>query len=101
MLIRGRNVNEVYVDVLQAFKVRKLEPEPSRNGPVLRLPTPLMVVYDRPNERVLFDSFRNANPFFHLMEGIWMLAGRNDLEFVAQFASNLRNYSDDGRSIHG
>lgn len=99
--LEARNVNDAYVEMLQAFRVRKPVPEPSRNGPVLRFPTPVVVTYERPNERVLFDAFRNANPFFHLMEGLWMLAGRNDVAFVAQFASNLANYSDDGRTIHG
>lgn len=97
----ARNVNDAYQEVLFAFKAAKLEAEPSRNGPVARFPEPVILTYQQPQERVLFDAYRNANPFFHMMEGIWMLAGRNDLEFVAQFASNLRNYSDDGKVIHG
>ena len=97
----ARNVNDGYQEVLFAFKAAKLEAEPSRNGPVARFPEPVILTYQQPQERVLFDAYRNANPFFHMMEGIWMLAGHNDLEFVAQFASNLRNYSDDGRTIHG
>jgi thymidylate synthase len=44
----------------------------------------------------LFDPLRNCNPFFHVMEGLWMLAGRNDVEFVAQFNKNMRAYSDNG-----
>jgi hypothetical protein len=30
-----------------------------------------------------------------------MLAGRNDVEFVTRFASNMANFSDDGISFHG
>jgi hypothetical protein len=35
------------------------------------------------------------------MEGLWMLAGRNDVEFVARYASRMRTFSDDGTTLHG
>ena len=47
----------------------------SRNGPVLEFPEPVLICYNRPVERVLFYPSRDANPFFHLMEGLWMLVG--------------------------
>lgn len=70
--------------------------EESRNGPVTVLNGPLSTVTKRPMERVLFSPYRNANPFFHLMESLWMLAGRNDLPWVAQFNRQMAFYSDDG-----
>lgn len=75
--------------------------ESSRNGPVLSLPGPLVVEFKNPCNRVLFSSLRDANPFFHLFESIWMLAGKNDVAFVKQFNSNIENYSDDGLTFHG
>jgi thymidylate synthase len=68
----------------------------SRNGIVTRCRTPVITITKRPWERVLFCAQRNANPFFHLMESIWMMAGRNDLAFITQFNSNMKLYSDDG-----
>jgi hypothetical protein len=68
----------------------------SRNGPVMVMPIPLTTVYMRPTERVLFHAERDANPFFHLFESIWMLAGRNDVEFPLFFNSKFDAYSDDG-----
>jgi thymidylate synthase len=38
---------------------------------------------------VLFSPQREANPFFHLNEALWMLAGRNDIEWLDQFVGNL------------
>jgi hypothetical protein len=35
------------------------------------------------------------------MEAMWMLAGRNDVDFVAQYTPRMRNYSDDGKTLHG
>src|SRR5271154_5758040 len=41
--------------------------------------------YEKPDERVLFSQTRDANPFFHFFESLWILAGREDVEFLAQF----------------
>jgi hypothetical protein len=74
---------------------------PSRNGDVLMFPNPVCVTYERPYERVLFSQSRDANPFFHLYESLWMLAGRNDLEPLQYFVQSFGNYSDDGRTLNG
>lgn len=75
--------------------------EQSRNGPVLVAPGPVCTTYLHPQRRVLFGALRDANPFFHLFEALWMLGGREDVAFVEQFNSNIRNYSDDGTTFHG
>lgn len=73
----------------------------SRNGPVLMIDEPVTVTYTHPKERVLFNAARDANPFFHLYEALWMMAGRNDVASVAYYASNMVNYSDDGKTLNG
>jgi hypothetical protein len=82
---------QVYADLL-----RRGVPTTSRNGPVLRLPGCTTLVAQRPRERVNFCPARDANPFFHLMEAMAMLAAYNSVEFLSYFAANMRNYSDDG-----
>lgn len=73
----------------------------SRNGTVLVSSVPVTTVYANPTHRVLFGPLRDANPFFHLMESLWMLAGDNDLEFPQRFNKRFGEYSDDGRTVHG
>lgn len=73
----------------------------SRNGPVWAFRYPVMTEYEMPCRRVLFSPVRNANPFFHLMEALWMLAGRNDVWFPASFVSRMHTFSDDGETLHG
>lgn len=68
----------------------------SRNGPVLIAPHPVTTVYERPDERVMLHPGRDANPFFHLFESLWMIAGRNDLAPLLAFVKNMANFSDDG-----
>jgi hypothetical protein len=62
---------------------------------------PVLITHASPYRRVLFDPIRDANPFFHYMEAIWMLAGSQNVDFPALFASNILNYSDDQVILNG
>jgi len=73
-------------------------PMDSRNGPVLRFPTPVTTVWTNPLQRVSFNPIRDANPFLHLMEAMWMLAGNNDIATVGFYAKQMLAYSDDGET---
>jgi len=73
----------------------------SRNGPVEMLPGPCVTTYRVPLERVVFHPERDANPYFHLLESIWMLHGRNDVEWISEFNSNISQFSDDGQIFNG
>lgn len=73
----------------------------SRNGPVVVANAPVTTITEHPRERVLLNPTRDANPFFHLMEGLWMLAGRDDVKFLTRYAKQLAAYSDDGQTMHG
>lgn len=87
-LLEVRNVCEAYargLELLQASGV----PEPSRAGDVIMMPCPVMTVYAAPMERVITDPRRDANPFFHLFEALWMLAGRNDAVWLDQFVGDF------------
>ena len=95
-----RNVHQAIPEGCYQMRLNGVERD-SRNGPVRMLPTPLTTVYRNPLERVEFWGERDSNPFFHLMESIWMLAGRNDVEFVSQFSSGIGQFSDDGISFNG
>lgn len=68
----------------------------SRNGPVLVAPGPVITTYLHPTQRVLFSAARDANPFFHLYECIWMMAGRNDSATVARYAATMDQFADNG-----
>lgn len=99
-VIRVRNVCEA-LSVGVGFLMREGVKEQSRNGPVLVAPCPVTTVYDYPTERVLLSTARDANPFFHLYEAMWMLAGRRDAESLNLFVKDFgaRFAEPDGR-IH-
>jgi hypothetical protein len=103
MHITTRNVNTAFHTLVSIFHegTANIIKKDSRNGPVIMIDEPVIVTYTHPRERVLFNSARDANPFFHLYEALWMLAGRFDVKSVAYYASNMKNYSDDGITLNG
>lgn len=93
------NVGVALPTVLRALS-QQTQQRDSRNGPVFAFPGPVTTVYSHPTQRVLFWPQREANPFFHLMESLWMLAGRRDVEYLTRFVKGMGAYSDDGRHFH-
>lgn len=75
--------------------------EPSRAGDVLRELMPVTTVYEKPVERVMFHPWRDANPFFHLVEAMYFLAGRDDLASLTKYVSTFGQFSDDGATVPG
>jgi thymidylate synthase len=94
------DVNLAYYE-LQYTKKHHVRREETRNGPALVFQTPVCVTHVMPYRRVLFDPIRDANPFFHYMEAIWMLAGSENVDFPSKFAKQIRQYSDDGVRLYG
>jgi len=99
-VIHARNVHQALPEALYQLQREGVRRD-SRNGPVVLFPEPVTTVYARPAERVLYWAERDANPFFHLFESLWMIAGRNDVEAVAAYVDRMRSYSDDGVTFHG
>ena len=98
--IKAANVNHAYNAALWLIKVAGYK-ETSRNGEVTTVDGPVITMYERPWQRMLFDTARDANPFFHVMEAMWMLAGRNDVAAVSKYVSNMTTFSDDGKTLNG
>jgi thymidylate synthase len=73
----------------------------SRNGPVLRFPRPVVTEWTKPAQRVSFNTIRDANPFLHLIESLWMLNGRNDVATMAYYAKQMATYTDDETTFNG
>jgi thymidylate synthase len=99
--IYANNIPQAYTETIIKLRVWGEEQE-SRNGPVITSIDPVYLEIHSPKQRVLFDQTRNANPFFHVMEFVWMMAGENDVRWIEQFNHGFRNYCDPGTDIiHG
>lgn len=100
-IIRARNVNDAYLKGLILIREDGLR-QGSRAGEVLALPYPVTTIYENPQERVLFCPNRDANPFFHLFEALWMLSGSNDATWLDQFVKDFSSrFAEDDGLQHG
>lgn len=95
-----RNVNDAFSEVWHWLpKVSTMET--SRNGPVMVANGPVITTYLCPTERVLWHPARDANPVFHLMEALWMIAGEDQLDWLIQFNSRFKEYAEPDGRMHG
>ena len=100
LVIKTRNVNQVLPELMYKMNTLGVVND-TRNGPVVKLPEPLTICYEKPCERVIFWPERDANPFFHFLESLWMMAGRNDVAFLKNIVGSMEQFSDDGKTFHG
>ena len=98
-VITANNVNDALFQGLRLMKAQGVA-VPSRNGMTLELPAPVTTVYKNPAQRVLVSSARDANPFFHFMESLWILAGRDDVKFLSEFNKRMVDFSDDTKTFN-
>jgi thymidylate synthase len=98
IVIKARNVSEALgiasLEFMDSKTTRLIAPRDGKQ--TLELKEPLTTVYRKPVERVLFHRERDANPFFHFMESLWIMAGRQDVAWIKQFNSTIDQFSDDG-----
>jgi hypothetical protein len=99
-IINVHNVNQALAEGLDHLNYSGIVEE-SRAGRVLVSPEPVTTIYQHPNRRVLMSPLRDANPFFHVMEALWMLAGRQDVKFISHYNRRIASFSDDGVVFHG
>ncbi len=95
-VITANHVNEALHRGLELIEKKGINID-SRNGNTREVPCPVATVYTNPLNRVLLSRVRDVNPFFHLFEALWVLAGRKDLGFLYEFNKQMALYSDDGK----
>jgi thymidylate synthase len=95
-----RNVNHAYPIAVCDILLQGVKKN-SRAGTVLEFPEPVATTYTCPDERVLFNKVRMANPFFHFIEGLWIIHGARDVKFLDYFNSQMKQYSDNGVDFYG
>tara|TARA_R100001369_G_scaffold49234_1_gene75814 strand:+ start:580 stop:1656 length:1077 start_codon:yes stop_codon:yes gene_type:complete len=101
-VINARNVNDALLLGIDLFNDdTQYRVQESRNGTTYEANQPVTTVYKRPWERVCLMKHRDANPFFHYIEGLWMLAGRKDLKPLTYFVKSMEDFSDDGETLWG
>jgi thymidylate synthase len=98
-VIAARNVNDAYNQGGQLIRDYGKEQD-TRYGKALVVEMPVTTRYSHPTERVLFDAKRDANPFFHFFEALWIINGQKDVKTLAYFNKRMAEFSDDGVNYH-
>jgi thymidylate synthase len=99
-IVRARNVC-VALPLTMEYLKKNGRNEPSNGGEVIVAQEPMITETQLPRERVLFSAARDANPFFHLFEAIWMLAGENNGFMLDRFIKNFSGrYGEEDGLIH-
>lgn len=100
MEVTARNAPHAFEEMVQKIRTSAVAGV-SRNGPVYVIPEPVVLTITNPRERFLFDPHRKANPIFHIMETVWMLAGSNDVSKLVPYNSRYTEYAEVGGEVHG
>lgn len=88
LVIEASGVNDAYEEAVELM-AEFGEWQDSRNGRVRVSTRPVTTVYYNPRERVLLNECRDANPFFHFFECLWMLSGSNEGAFLDRFVRDF------------
>lgn len=99
-IITCTNVNNALPQGISMLKHFGRRARP-RGMEVLEMDMPIMTKYLRPEQCVLIDDTRLCNPFFHLIEALWILNGRSNVSTLEFYNSKIGLYSDDGETFHG
>jgi hypothetical protein len=94
-----RNVNHALPAALALLRDTGKRIAP-RGQETLEMPGPVATTYLHPEEMVLFDPMRDANPFFHFFEALWILQGRQDVAFLAWLLPRMAEFSDNGSTFN-
>lgn len=97
--VRADDFPTAYHETLWKMRVCSNE-ELTRNGPARVLIEPFILEVNYPWRRVISCPVRNANPFFHVMETVWMFSGSKNVAWLEQFNKRVRDYANEG-VIHG
>lgn len=95
---KGDHFNELYFKIhkeLMSYGKR----QKSRNGDCIEF-MDFKTELTNPIKRCVGGNNRNMNVFFLLAEALWIWAGRKDVDFLHNFNSVLKNYSDNGKVYH-
>ena len=61
---------------------------------------PVTLILNSPRERFLTCPGRMIHPYFQIMESIWVIGGRGDVEWISYYLKDIAKYSDGQAEFH-
>lgn len=94
-----RNVSTALPKLMDAV-LEKGDEVGSRNGRTMELPF-THITLTHPHERYIMTPHRKAALPAQIAETMWILAGRNDIEWLSHYLPRAAEFSDDGKTWRG
>ena len=94
--IYGRNMHQIIPQALELI-LR----EGKVKGGRTEITDPVALMVSAPAERLSYGTDYDLNPFVALFNSLWVIGGRNDVDFLARFDGYQAGMSDDGQVLHG
>lgn len=98
-MTRYRNTEDAFLGLLR--EVVEAGEEITVRGDKTRELLAQTIGIDQPRERCLLVTGRNNNVFASIAESMWVIAGRNDIDYLSGYLKRARKYSDDGETWRG
>lgn len=95
-----RSADDMFYSALQMLK-NKGKLHDTRNGKALSIEHPIIFGLSNPLKRVVFSPARKANPYFHVMETVWMFSGTKKVGWLYEFNKNIASYAENDDTING
>ena len=93
LMFSGRTVSET-LPVIAKELLHPGDETGSRNGRVMEFLNPQIQITE-PFRREILTEGRGANVFAQIAETLWVLEGRNDIEWLSAYLPRAKDYSDD------
>lgn len=94
------DVNSAFSEIFWKIRLEGRE-QNSRNGKVITFTDPLCFAMRSPSQRVLLHPERDANPFFHVIEALWMFAGLDEVHLLTPYNKKYVDYAEPNGEVHG
>jgi thymidylate synthase len=106
MEIHARNVEEAWalfcVHMMdERWKAEHTQTVAPRGRETIEITEPVLTTYTNPEECVLTEPNRDAHPFFHLYEALYLLAGKNEVSRLTYYLPRFAEFTDDGLTFFG
>lgn len=89
-----KSLTSVYLNLTETILKFGEKISPRDNKETLEI-RPVILEYIDPVNRCLFIKYRDINPFFLVVEALWILTGRETVFPLSLFNSRISEYSDD------
>ena len=90
--------NKDYLELTKLINDEGIIVDP--RGKMTKELSPFTIKFNEPTKRILSVPYRDINPFFLVVESLWILAGRESVYPLNIYNNNISQFSDDGFYFH-